>query len=63
MLIFLAIRSRHNKITPMQLEAMKIFCDLATLRSFSKAASANQRSQPAVSRIVHELERRLGGKL
>ena len=47
----------------MQLEAMKIFCDLATLRSFSKAAAANERSQPAVSRIVHELEKRLGGKL
>ena len=47
----------------MQLEAIKVFCDLASLRSFSKAAAANHRSQPAVSRIVHELERRLGGKL
>jgi DNA-binding transcriptional LysR family regulator len=47
----------------MQLEAIKIFCDLASLRSFSKAAVANERSQPAVSRIVHELERRLGGQL
>jgi DNA-binding transcriptional LysR family regulator len=47
----------------MQLEAIKVFCDLASLRSFSKAAAANHRSQPAVSRIVHELERRLGGQL
>ncbi len=47
----------------MQLEAIKVFCDLASLRSFSKAAAANDRSQPAVSRIVHELERRLGGSL
>jgi DNA-binding transcriptional LysR family regulator len=47
----------------MQLEAIKVFCDLASLRSFSKAAVANDRSQPAVSRIVHELEQRLGGKL
>ncbi|MFO0842573.1 MAG: LysR family transcriptional regulator [Gemmataceae bacterium] len=47
----------------MQLEAIKVFCDLASLRSFSKAAAANDRSQPAVSRIVHELERRLRGQL
>jgi DNA-binding transcriptional LysR family regulator len=47
----------------MQLEAIKVFCDLATLRSFSKAAAANGKSQPAVSRIVHELERRLKGQL
>src|SRR5262245_2815193 len=47
----------------MQLEAIKVFCDLATLRSFSKAAAANDRSQPAVSRIVHELESRLKGQL
>lgn len=47
----------------MQLEAIKVFCDLASLRSFSKAAAANAKSQPAVTRIVHELERRLGGQL
>src|SRR5260370_31374499 len=47
----------------MQLEALKVFCDLVSLRSFSKAAKANHRSQPAVSRIVHELEDRLGAQL
>jgi DNA-binding transcriptional LysR family regulator len=47
----------------MQLEAIKVFCDLASLRSFSKAAAANARSQPAVTRIVQELEERLGGQL
>ncbi len=47
----------------MQLEALKVFCDIAALRSFSKAAEANDLGQPAVSRIVHELERRLGGTL
>lgn len=47
----------------MQLEAIKVFCDLASLRSFSKAGSANDLSQPAVSRIVHQLEQRLGGQL
>ena len=34
----------------MQLEAIKVFCDLASMRSFSKAAAANGKSQPAVSR-------------
>jgi DNA-binding transcriptional LysR family regulator len=47
----------------MQLEALKVFCDLVNLRSFSKAAKANGKSQPAVSRIVHELEERLGVQL
>jgi DNA-binding transcriptional LysR family regulator len=47
----------------MQLEALKVFCDIAALRSFSKAAEANDLGQPAVSRIVHELERRLDGTL
>lgn len=47
----------------MQLEALKVFCDLATLRSFSKAAKANGLSQPTVTRLVHQLEERLGGQL
>jgi DNA-binding transcriptional LysR family regulator len=47
----------------MQLEAIKIFCDIASFRSFSKAAAANELSQPAVSRVVHQLESRLGGQL
>src|SRR5687768_14268843 len=47
----------------MQLEALKVFCDLATLRSFSKAAEANELSQPTVTRLVHQLEERLGGQL
>jgi DNA-binding transcriptional LysR family regulator len=47
----------------MQLEALKVFCDLASLRSFSKAAAANQMSQPTVTRLIHQLEDRLGGSL
>jgi DNA-binding transcriptional LysR family regulator len=47
----------------MQLEALKVFCDLASLRSFSKAAAANQVSQPTVTRLIHQLEDRLGGSL
>jgi DNA-binding transcriptional LysR family regulator len=47
----------------MQLEALKVFCDLASLRSFSKAAAVNQMSQPTVTRLIHQLEDRLGGAL
>ena len=47
----------------MQLEALKMFCDLASLRSFSKAAESNRISQPTVSRMIHQLEERLGGRL
>jgi DNA-binding transcriptional LysR family regulator len=47
----------------MQLETMKLFCDLVSLRSFSRTAEANELSQPTVSRLVHQLEERLGGQL
>ena len=47
----------------MQLETIKVFCDLISLGSFSKAATTNEISQPTVSRFVHQLEERLGGQL
>src|SRR5687767_4724664 len=47
----------------MQLETIKVFCDLIHLGSFSKAAESNELSQPTVSRFVHQLEERLGGQL
>lgn len=47
----------------MQLEALKVFCDIADLHSFSRAAEANQRTQSAVSRMLQELEGRLGVQL
>jgi DNA-binding transcriptional LysR family regulator len=47
----------------MQLEALKVFCDIVRLRSFSKAAAANELSQPTVTRLVQQLEERLGGAL
>src|SRR5947209_2965628 len=47
----------------MQLETIKVFCDLIHLGSFSKAATTNEISQPTVSRFVHQLEERLGGQL
>ncbi len=39
---------------------MEIFCEIATHRSFSKAASARQISQPAVSQALQQLEEHLG---
>src|SRR5688572_17700252 len=47
----------------MRLEAIKVFCDLIDSGSFSKAAEANELSQPTVSRFVRQLEDRLGGQL
>jgi DNA-binding transcriptional LysR family regulator len=47
----------------MHVESLKVFCDLVRLRSFCKAAEANGTSQPTVSRVVHQLEDRLGGQL
>jgi DNA-binding transcriptional LysR family regulator len=44
-------------------ESLKVFCDLVSLRSFSKAAEANSTSQPTVTRVIHDLEDRLGGQL
>jgi DNA-binding transcriptional LysR family regulator len=55
----LAISKRNDSITTMHLEALKYFCDLASLRSFSKAAEANGMPQPAISRIIHKLEEHL----
>jgi DNA-binding transcriptional LysR family regulator len=47
----------------MQIESLKVFCDVARHRSFSQAASANGLSQSAASQIVLQLEKRLGVQL
>lgn len=44
----------------MQLRAMELFCDVAVWQSFSKAAAEHQISQPSVSQIISQLEKRLG---
>jgi DNA-binding transcriptional LysR family regulator len=44
----------------MQLESLKVFCDVGRLGSISVAAAENHLSQSAVSLIVHHLEKRLG---
>jgi DNA-binding transcriptional LysR family regulator len=47
----------------MQLEALKIFCDVVRSASFSRGAAENGISQSSASHVVHELEKRLGVKL
>jgi DNA-binding transcriptional LysR family regulator len=44
----------------MQIESLKIFCDVARLHSFSLCAEENHVSQSAASQTVHSLEERLG---
>src|SRR5258708_5060338 len=47
----------------MQLESLKIFCDVVRWASFSRGASENEISQSSASQAVHQLELRLGVKL
>ncbi|MDB5351671.1 MAG: transcriptional regulator [Planctomycetota bacterium] len=47
----------------MQLEALKIFCDVIRWASFSRGAAENGISQSSASQAVHQLELRLGVKL
>ena len=47
----------------MQLESLKIFCDVIRWASFSRGAAENGVSQSSASQSVHQLEVRLGVKL
>lgn len=47
----------------MHLKSLKVFCDVVSWRSFSRAAEENGISQSGVSQVVHQLETRLGVKL
>ncbi len=47
----------------MHVKSLKIFCDVVSRRSFSKAAAENGISQSAASQAVHQLEESLGVKL
>jgi DNA-binding transcriptional LysR family regulator len=44
----------------MQVETLKVFCDVVRLRSFSRGAEANGVLQSAASQAVTQLEKRLG---
>lgn len=45
------------------MQGLRIFCDVADLRSFSRAAELHGITQSAVSQRIHHLEERLGTKL
>src|SRR5262245_27069350 len=47
----------------MQLESLKIFCDVIRHRSFSQAAEMHDITQSAVSQIVSQLEKRMNVQL
>jgi DNA-binding transcriptional LysR family regulator len=47
----------------MQLEALKIYCDVVRWASFSRGATENGISQSTASQAVHQLELRLGVRL
>jgi len=47
----------------MQLETLKIFCDVVRWASFSRGATENGISQSSASQAIHHLEDRLGLKL
>jgi DNA-binding transcriptional LysR family regulator len=47
----------------MQLESLKIFCDVVRWASFSRGAAENGIAQSSASQAVHQLEVRLGVKL
>ena len=47
----------------MQIETLKVFCDLVESRSFSRAAVRNDISQSAVSQQIKNLEARFGTQL
>jgi DNA-binding transcriptional LysR family regulator len=44
----------------MQIETLKVYCDVVRLRSFSRGAETNGMLQSAASQAVHALERQLG---
>lgn len=47
----------------MQVEALKIYCDVVRFHSFSRGAEANDVLQAAVSQTIHKIEKHLGATL
>ncbi len=47
----------------MHLQALRVFCDVAQVRSFSRGASSNGITQSAASQAVHQVEKHLAIRL
>jgi DNA-binding transcriptional LysR family regulator len=60
MQFYLDIRNADDRMVAMQVEALKLFCDVVRNQSFSLAARENHVTQSAVSQVVSQLEKRLG---
>src|SRR4051812_42120454 len=58
---FIDVKYRPDK--PMDLNQLEVFVTVARERSFSRAAEALHRTQPAVSQAIQRLEETLGEKL
>ena len=47
----------------MNIETLRVFCDVVQHQSFSRGAAANQVSQSAATQSVHRMERHFGVQL
>ena len=47
----------------MNLDALRVFCDVVRCQSFSRGAALNRISQSAASQAIHQLERHLNAQL
>src|SRR5439155_902118 len=50
----------NDRLTPVHLETLRLYCDIVRLRSFSRGAEQSFVSQSAASQAVQQLERELG---
>ena len=47
----------------MNLDTLRVFCDVVRCRSFSRGSAINHISQSAASQAIHQIERHLGVQL
>ena len=47
----------------MNLDTLRVFCDVVSCKNFSRGGAMNDISQSAASQAVHQLERHLGVRL
>src|SRR5947207_2652201 len=56
-------KNHKPEFTNMNLETLKLYCDIVRLKSFSRGAQANQVTQSAASQAIQQLEESLGLQL
>ena len=55
--------ANSGKVAPVNLETLKLYCDVVRLRSFSRGAASNAVSQSAASQAIQQLEAELDAAL